>query len=31
VEAGVPAVINVLCDPEAMSELMGNLGDLDVM
>ncbi|MGH2723395.1 MAG: thiamine pyrophosphate-binding protein [Actinomycetota bacterium] len=31
VEAGVPAVVNVLCDPEAMSELMRNLSALDVM
>ena len=31
VEAGVPAVVNVLCDAEAMSELMRNLSALDVM
>jgi acetolactate synthase-1/2/3 large subunit len=31
VDADVPAVINVLCDPEAMSELMRSLSQLDVM
>ena len=30
-DAGVPSVVNVLCDPEAMSELMRNLAELDVM
>jgi acetolactate synthase I/II/III large subunit len=31
VYAGVVAVINVLCDPEAISSLMRNLAELDVM
>jgi acetolactate synthase-1/2/3 large subunit len=31
VDAGVPAVINVLCEGEVMSELMRNLSALDVM
>lgn len=31
VEAGVPAVVNVLCEAEVMSDLMRNLATLDVM
>jgi acetolactate synthase I/II/III large subunit len=31
VESGVPAVVNVLCEPEVVSELMRNLAQLDVM
>jgi acetolactate synthase I/II/III large subunit len=31
VDAGVPAVVNVLCDTEVVSDLMRNLSDLDVM
>jgi acetolactate synthase I/II/III large subunit len=31
VDAGVPAVVNVLCDPEVVSDLMRDLSDLDVM
>ncbi|HEX2029985.1 MAG TPA: thiamine pyrophosphate-binding protein [Actinomycetota bacterium] len=31
VDAGIPAVLNVLCEAEVMSELMRNLAALDVM